>query len=155
MVLFILVQNKLCTLRIRLQFACGLNTSQKEESCRKAWRGDYQASMAKIYGCAIRNNSNLTWIRILWHPCRGQSHTHQKERRDELYICGTDCILSDPELLCYLEDGLLDPEGGQQNWCRTLSSLPRKRGGKKEKRQRNRIIGKSIRKIHLEIFFCF
>lgn len=44
------------------------------------------------------------------------------------------CTLSDPELLCYLEDGLLDPEGGQQNWWRTLSSLPRR--AKKEGKER-------------------
>lgn len=69
----------------------------------------------------------------------------REKRRDGLHRCSTDCTLSDPELLCYLEDGLLDPEGGQQNWCRTLSSLPRKRRGKKEKRQRNRIIGNSIK----------
>jgi len=79
----------------------------------------------------------------------------REERRDGLCRGSTACTLSDPELLCYLEDGLLDPEGGQQNWCRTLSSLPRKRRGKKEKRQRNRIIGNSIRKTKLESFFGF
>lgn len=57
----------------------------------------------------------------------------REKRRDGLHRCSTDCTLSDPELLCYLEDGLLDPEGGQQNWCRTLSSLPRKRRARKKR----------------------
>lgn len=79
-------------------------------------------------------------------------HTHQKGRRGEMDCTGGALTApSDPQLRCYLEDGLLDPEGGQQNWCRTLSSLPRKGGGKKEERQRKRITGNSIRKIQLEI----
>lgn len=53
---------------------------------------------------------------------------HQKGRRGEVGWAGGGALTapSDPQLRCHLEDGLLDPEGGQQNWCRTLSSLPRK-----------------------------
>lgn len=45
---------------------------------------------------------------------------------------------SDPQLRCHLEDGLLEPEGGQQNWCRTLSSLPRNGERARKKRDRGR-----------------
>lgn len=78
-------------------------------------------------------------------PCKLVSvpYTPARERRGgrwNIQVWPSDCPLSDPELLCYLEDGLLDPEGGQQNWWRTLSSLPRWAKKKREReRERNRI----------------
>lgn len=84
-------------------------------------------------------------------------HTHQKGRRGEMDCTGGALTApSDPQLRCYLEDGLLDPEGGQQNWCRTLSSLPRK-GGARKKRDRGRESqGTALGKFSLKfVCFCF
>lgn len=120
MVLFILVENKACTIGICLQLC-----SQKwagGESCGEAWRG----GMAQTGSTGSRGSA---------------SPGTQKGRRGEMGWMNTGQWSTDwAQLRCYLEDGLLDPEGGQQNWCMPLSSLPRKgRGvGARKKRDRGR-----------------
>lgn len=80
----------------------------------------------------------------LVYPCMlvSFSYTPARERRGSgIYRCGAlTAQFSDSELLCYLEDGLLDPEGGQQNWWRTLSFLPM--SGKKREIEEYKVINK-------------
>lgn len=104
---------------------------------------------------AVGRPGEEEWLRLAArgprHACSA-SRAHREGGEDRWADGHGHCSTGWAQLRCHLEDGLLDPEGGQQNWCRTLSSLPRKgRGGKKEKRQRKRITGNSIRKIQLEM----
>lgn len=141
MVLFILVQNKLCIWGICLQLACVLSTGQEERAVGRPG----EEALLKL---AARGSHGIRAVPV---------HTHQKERRGEMDCTGGALTApSDPQLRCYLEDGLLDPEGGQQNWCRTLSSLPRK-GGARKKRDRGRESqGTALGKFSLKfVCFCF
>lgn len=116
MVPFILVPNQLCTLG-NVFYSWSVVSALGRR--RELWEGLERRHLLKV---AARGSHGI--------------RAHHKGRRGEKgWTGGALSAPSDPQLRCHLEDGLLDPEGGQQNWCRTLSSLPRKGRVGQERRE--------------------